>query len=325
MEVIDLKSRKKTSQSKTANSKANKTPEINFMDRASILAEALPYIQKFSGEVFVIKIGGSAMGDPKVIEEFAKDVTLLKQIGVNPIIVHGGGTQIGEMLNKLKIKSEFIDGLRVTDRQTVDIVEMVLSGSINKEIVTAINKQGGQAVGISGKDANLIIAQKLQKTRRDSDSNIEKILDLGFVGEPVTINPEILYTLDESELIPVIAPIGISKDGQTYNINADTVAGKIASSLNAYKLIVLSDVDGIYNGDKLVNSINIAEINSLIKKKVISAGMIPKTRTCIEALENGVNSAHILNGTTPHILLVEVFTEHGVGTMINIEGNTPSK
>ena len=161
---------------------------------------------------------------------------------------------------------------------------------------------------------------KLQKTRRDSDSNIEKILDLGFVGEPVTINPEILYTLDESELIPVIAPIGISKDGQTYNINADTVAGKIASSLNAYKLIVLSDVDGIYNGDKLVNSINIAEINSLIKKKIISAGMIPKTRTCIEALENGVNSAHILNGTTPHILLVEVFTEHGVGTMINIEG-----
>ncbi|MBT4922142.1 MAG: acetylglutamate kinase [Rickettsiales bacterium] len=321
MEVIDLKSRKKTSQPKADSSKKDKNPDINFMDKASILAEALPYIQKFSGEVFVIKIGGSAMGDPKVIEGFAKDITLLKQIGINPVIVHGGGTQIGNMLNKLKIKSEFIDGLRVTDRQTVDIVEMVLSGSINKEIVTAINRQGGQAVGISGKDANLIIAQKLQKTHRDSDSNIEKILDLGFVGEPVTINPEILYTLDESELIPVIAPIGISKDGQTYNINADTVAGKIASSLNAYKLIILSDVDGIYKDEQLVKSINVAEINDLIKKKVISQGMIPKTKTCIEALENGVNSAHILNGTTPHILLVEVFTEHGVGTMINLEGN----
>jgi acetylglutamate kinase len=321
MEVIDLKSRKKTSQPKADSSKKDKNPDINFMDKASILAEALPYIQKFSGEVFVIKIGGSAMGDPKVIEGFAKDITLLKQIGINPVIVHGGGTQIGNMLNKLKIKSEFIDGLRVTDRQTVDIVEMVLSGSINKEIVTAINRQGGQAVGISGKDANLIIAQKLQKTHRDSDSNIEKILDLGFVGEPVTINPEILYTLDESELIPVIAPIGISKDGQTYNINADTVAGKIASSLNAYKLIILSDVDGINKDEQLVKSINVAEINDLIKKKVISQGMIPKTKTCIEALENGVNSAHILNGTTPHILLVEVFTEHGVGTMINLEGN----
>jgi acetylglutamate kinase len=319
MEVIDLKSRKKTSKPNTSDTKVNNITEINFMDKASILAEALPYIQKFSGEVFVIKIGGSAMGDPKVIENFARDVTLLKQIGVNPVIVHGGGTQIGDMLNKLKIKSEFIDGLRVTDRQTVDIVEMVLSGSINKELVTAINKQGGHAIGISGKDANLIIAQKLQKTHRDSDSNIEKILDLGFVGEPVTINPEILYTLDESDLIPVIAPIGISKDGQTYNINADTVAGKIASSLNAYKLIVLSDVDGIYKDDKLINSINVNEIHDLINKKVISAGMIPKTKTCIDALENGVNSVHILNGKTPHILLVEVFTEHGVGTMIKLD------
>jgi acetylglutamate kinase len=319
MEVIDLKSRKKTNKANSGEKPSNKVTEINFIDKASILAEALPYIQKFSGEVFVIKIGGSAMGDPKVIENFAKDVTLLKQIGVNPVIVHGGGTQIGDMLNKLKIKSEFIDGLRVTDRQTVDIVEMVLSGSINKELVTAINKQGGHAIGISGKDANLIVAQKLQKTHKDSDSNIEKILDLGFVGEPVTINPEILYTLDESDLIPVIAPIGISKSGQTYNINADTVAGKIASSLNAYKLIVLSDVDGIYNEDKLINSINVNEIHDLINKKIISAGMIPKTKTCIDALENGVNSVHILNGKTPHILLVEVFTEHGVGTMINLE------
>ncbi|MDC0857200.1 acetylglutamate kinase [Rickettsiales bacterium] len=319
MEVIDLKSRKKRNKVNSGEKPIDKVTEINFMDKASILAEALPYIQKFSGEVFVIKIGGSAMGDPKVVENFARDVTLLKQIGVNPVIVHGGGTQIGDMLNKLKIKSEFIDGLRVTDRQTVDIVEMVLSGSINKELVTAINKQGGHAIGISGKDANLIVAQKLQKTHKDSDSNIEKILDLGFVGEPVTINPEILYTLDESDLIPVIAPIGISKDGQTYNINADTVAGKIASSLNAYKLIVLSDVDGIYNDDKLINSINVHEIHDLIGKKVISAGMIPKTKTCIDALEHGVNSVHILNGKTPHILLVEVFTEHGVGTMIKLD------
>ena len=314
MEIIDLKSRKKSGNS--GSNKGQKS-EISILDKATTLAEALPYIQKFSGEVFVIKIGGSAMGNKTVMENFAKDVTLLKKIGINPVIVHGGGPQIGQMLEKLKIKSDFIDGLRVTDRQTVDIVEMVLSGSINKEIVTAINNQGGNAVGISGKDANLVIAQKLHKTKRDSDSNIEKILDLGFVGEPVEINPEILYTLDDSDLIPVIAPIGISKSGQTFNINADLVAGRIAASLNACKLIILSDVDGIYDkNESLINSIDIVGINKLIKNKVISKGMIPKTTTCIYAIENGVNAAHILNGKIPHILLVELFTENGSGTMI---------
>lgn len=315
MEIIDLKSGKKA--------KANKQTgniDIKFLDKAVTLSEALPYIQKFSGEIFVVKFGGSAMGDPKIVKEFAKDVVLLKKIGINPVVVHGGGPQIGKMLERLKIKSEFIDGLRVTDRQTVDIVEMVLCGSINKELVQAINNQGGQAIGLSGKDANLIEARKLKKTKRDTDSNIEKILDLGFVGEPVNINPDPIIALDENDFIPVIAPIGVSKSGETFNINADLVAGKLAESLQACKLIMLSDVNGIFDEDKKqISHLTIKEADKLIKKKVIEGGMIPKTRTCIKAIENSVETAHILNGKIPHILLVEVFTANGAGTMLSYD------
>ena len=310
MEIINLKNIK---------SKKGKPTQKNniFLNKAVTLSEALPYIQKFAGEIFVIKFGGNAMGNKTIVEEFAKDVVLLKKIGINPIIVHGGGPQIGEMLKKLKIKSKFIDGLRITDHDTVQVVEMVLSGLINKDLVSEINKAGGLAMGLSGKDANLIEAKKIRRTEKDPNSNIEKILDLGFVGEPTKINPEIFMCLDESDLIPVIAPIGVGKNGDTYNINADLVAGKIASEINACKLIMLTDVDGILDEDKkLLNSMNISTAQQLIRKKTINKGMIPKTQTCIQALNDGVSSTHILNGTIEHILLVEVFTENGAGTMI---------
>ncbi len=288
-----------------------------FLDKAVTLSEALPYIKKFAGEIFVIKFGGNAMGDNSIVREFAKDIVLLKKIGINPIVVHGGGPQIGEMLSKLKIKSKFIDGLRVTDKETVGIVEMVLSGVINKDLVAAINQEGGLAIGLSGKDANLIEAKKLRRTKQDENSNIEKILDLGFVGEPTHINPDLFIALDESEVIPVIAPIGIGKKGETYNINADTVAGKIAEAVGAAKLIMLTDVDGVLDKkDKLLSVLDLSDINKLVKNKTIQGGMIPKIQTCVSALNSGVASAHILNGTTPHILLVEVFTENGAGTML---------
>ncbi len=315
MEIIDLNQEKKK----------NKIPQNSkidtlFLNKAITLSEALPYIKKFAGEVFVIKFGGNAMGNQEIVEEFAKDIVLLKKIGINPIIVHGGGPQIGNMLNKLKIQSKFIDGLRVTDQEAVNIVEMVLSGSINKDLVTAINKQGGLAIGLSGKDANLIEAKKLRRTKKDENSNIEKILDLGFVGEPTQINPEIFIAIDDSDIIPVIAPIGIGKNGETYNINADTVAGKLAEAVNACKLIMLTDVDGLMDKEgNLLSRVTDKEISSLTKKKVISGGMIPKTTTCVQAVANGVESAHILNGTIAHILLVEVFTETGAGTMIQAE------
>jgi acetylglutamate kinase len=312
MEIIDFDKKLKNKPSKRTNA-----VEQLLLDKAVTLSEALPYIKTFAGEIFVIKFGGNAMGDPDIVHEFAKDIVLLKKIGINPVIVHGGGPQIGEMLAKLKIKSKFIDGLRVTDKETVEIVEMVLSGLINKDLVSAINQQGGLAIGLSGKDANLIKAKKIRRTKKDSNSNIEKILDLGFVGEPVAINPEIFLALDESDVIPVIAPIGVGENGETYNINADTVAGKIAEAVNACKLIMLTDVDGLLDkkGD-LISKLSIDEINNLIKKKVIRGGMIPKIETTLNAVSNGVVSAHILNGTVPHILLVEVFTENGAGTMI---------
>ena len=312
MEIIDLKNNVK---SKMSNSKS--TNNDSLLGKAVTLSEALPYIKKFAGEIFVIKFGGNAMGNKSIVAEFAKDIVLLKKIGINPIIVHGGGPQIGEMLQKLKINSKFIDGLRVTDRETVPIVEMVLSGLINKDLVSEINKAGGLAIGLSGKDANLIEAQKIRRTKRDADSNIEKILDLGFVGEPTKINPDIFVSLDESDIIPVIAPIGVGKNGETYNINADLVAGKIASSINACKLIMLTDVDGVKDDEgKLINTVDVANARRLIKRSVINGGMIPKVETCIKAIDEGVLSTHILNGTIEHILLVEVFTENGAGTMI---------
>lgn len=284
---------------------------------AATVSEALPYIKQFEGEVFVIKYGGHAMGDEKLAELFAKDIVLLKHIGIHPVIVHGGGPQIGAMLDRMKIKSEFIDGLRVTDKETVGIVEMVLSGSINKSIVNDICRAGGNAIGLSGKDSNLIEARRLRRTKRDTDSNIEKILDLGFVGEPVAVNPELIEELCESDIIPVIAPIGVGEDGETYNINADTAAGAVASALGACKLLMLTDIAGVMDENKeLISQLDMGETQRLIKEGVISGGMIPKVETCLNALEHDVDAAHILDGRIPHILLLEIFTKHGAGTMV---------
>lgn len=285
--------------------------------KAEILCEALPYMCKFAGETFVIKFGGSAMGGENNIKNFAKNIVLLKQVGINPIVIHGGGPQIGQMLDKLNIKSSFVDGLRVTDADTVEIVEMVLAGSINKMIVKEINNAGGRAVGICGKDGNMIRARKVSKTKRDPGSNIEQIFNLGYVGEPYFVDPEVLNVFEDSNIIPVIAPIGIGDNGETYNINADTVAGAVAAALQASKLIILSDVDGVMlpNGE-LVSHLNIATARQMIADGVISGGMIPKIETCINALEKNVGYAHILNGAIDNIILMEIFTESGAGTMI---------
>ena len=284
---------------------------------ARTLGEALPFMRKFAGETFVIKFGGSAMGDPDLAKRFARDIVILKQVGINPIIVHGGGPQISAMLEKLKIQSTFVQGLRVTDAESVQIAEMVLSGSINKQIVSDINDAGGLAVGMSGKDGDLIEARKIRRTMKDPDSNIEKILDLGFVGEPFKINPEVLVSFEESDIIPVIAPIGIGENGETYNINADTAAGAIASSIAASKLILLTDVPGVMSDDnELVNRMSIKEAKQMINDRVATGGMIPKLETCISAVERNVEAAHILDGRVPHVVLLEIFTEHGTGTMI---------
>ena len=293
------------------------TQQDEQLHTARTLAEALPYMRRFTGQTFVIKYGGHAMGDAQLAEKFARDVVLMKQVGIHPVVVHGGGPQIGTMLDRLKIKSSFIDGLRVTDSETVDIVEMVLSGSINKAVVTAINSAGGTAVGISGKDGRLIEAAKLQRTTRDPDSNIEKVLDLGFVGEPVNINPKLLETFVRSDLIPVIAPIGVGEGGETYNINADTAAGKIAATLQAAKLVMLTDIAGVLdeNGE-LISRMTPERADELRRDGIIKGGMIPKLETCLNAVANGVGAAHILDGRLPHVLLLEAFTAAGVGTMI---------
>jgi len=293
-----------------------KTPDT-WVKTASTLSEALPYMREFAGENFVVKYGGHAMGEEEASLQFARDIVLLKQVGINPVVVHGGGPQIGKMLERLKIQSSFVDGLRVTDAATVEIVEMVLCGSINKQIVSKINAAGGKAVGISGKDAGLIEATKVQRTKKDPDSNIERVLDLGFVGEPSFVDPGILHDLAQSDIIPVVAPIGMSKEGETYNINADTVAGAIAASLAAKKLMLLTDVAGILNAEgKLISELNIKEARQLMDQGIITGGMIPKLETCIHALENDTETVHILDGRVPHILLIESFTKHGAGTMM---------
>ncbi len=285
--------------------------------RARILSEALPYMRRFADQTFVIKYGGHAMGSEELADDFARDVVLLKQVGVNPVVVHGGGPQIGAMLDRLKVQSSFVDGLRVTDAATVEIVEMVLAGSINKQVVTAINRAGGTAIGISGKDGNLIEARKLRRTVKDPGSNIEKILDLGFVGEPSHINPGVLDALRQTKVIPVIAPIGVGEHGETYNINADTAAGAIAGALGATKLIMLTDVPGVLDkSGQLIPSMTQKEALVSLGDGTISGGMIPKLETCLSALRAGVKAAHILDGRVPHVLLLEVFTEQGVGTMI---------
>lgn len=293
-----------------------KTPDT-WLRVAATISEALPYMRKFAGAVFVIKYGGHAMGDEGLADRFARDVVLLKQVGIHPIVVHGGGPQIGAMLERLKIQSNFVDGLRVTDSATVEIVEMVLSGSINKQIVDAINRAGGRAIGLSGKDGHMIEARKLTRTTRDPDSNIEKVLDLGFVGEPERIDTTVLDEFRKSDIIPVIAPIGAGRNGETYNINADTAAGALAGAMRAAKLIMLTDVAGLMNRNKeLISELSVEEARMLMKDGTISGGMIPKIETCIHALEQDVRSVHILDGRVPHVMLIETFTKYGVGTMI---------
>lgn len=288
-----------------------------WLRAARTITEALPYMRQFSGEIFVIKYGGHAMGDAALSETFAKDIVLLKQVGIHPVIVHGGGPQIGRMLDRLAIKSEFIDGLRVTDKAAVDIVEMVLAGTINKEIVTAITQAGGIAVGISGKDGGLIEAQKLERVVRDPDSNSERVIDLGFVGEPTQVNPRVLQEIMHTGMIPVVAPIGMDKQGQTYNINADTAAGAIAAALNARKLMMLTDVTGVKDAHgEIISELSRTEALRLIKDGTISGGMIPKIETCIQAITRPAASAHIIDGRIAHVLLLETFTDHGTGTML---------
>ena len=305
----------------TKNESRNISEIKSLLHTAETLTEALPYLQEFGGKTFVIKYGGHAMGDDKLAAQFAQDIVLLKQVGINPVIVHGGGPQIGAMLKQMKIESEFIDGLRVTDQRTVEIVEMVLAGSINKEVVTAINDAGGTAVGISGKDGNLIQARKL-KHKRKTDSRIEKVVDLGFVGEPMEVNTKVLDTLAGSHMIPVIAPLGIGEKGTTYNINADTAAGAIAGAIGATRLLMLTDVAGVLDkNDKLITNASPRQAQSLIKNGTISGGMIPKIETCLNAVKQGVDAAVIMDGRVPHALLLEIFTEHGAGTMIRGTGN----
>ena len=295
------------------------TPEDDAKDieRARVLSEALPFMQQYDKRTIVVKYGGHAMGDEALGAEFARDIVLLKQSGLNPIVVHGGGPQIGAMLTRLGIKSEFSGGLRITDKATVEIVEMVLAGSINKQIVAQLNQAGGRAIGLSGKDGNLIIARKVHQKIHDPESNIEKILDLGFVGEPETINPEILNTIIASDIIPVIAPVGISKEGDTYNINADTAAGAIAAAMGATRLLLLTDVRGVLDKDKnLIEELTVDEALALMKDGTINGGMIPKVETCLDAVEGGVEAVVILDGRVRHAVLLELFTEHGVGTLI---------
>jgi acetylglutamate kinase len=295
------------------------TPEDDAkdMERARVLSEALPFMQRYDKRTIVVKYGGHAMGDEALGAEFARDIVLLKQSGLNPIVVHGGGPQIGAMLTRLGIKSEFSGGLRITDKATVEIVEMVLAGSINKQIVAQLNQAGGKAIGLSGKDGNLIIARKVSQKIHDPESNIEKILDLGFVGEPAEVNPEILSTIIASDIIPVIAPVGISKEGDTYNINADTAAGAIAAAMGATRLLLLTDVRGVLDKDKnLVEELTVDEALAMMKDGTISGGMIPKVETCLEAVEGGVEAVVILDGRVRHAVLLELFTEHGVGTLI---------
>jgi acetylglutamate kinase len=297
--------------------KETEMPNSNVLAKAEVLSEALPFMRQYSGKTFVVKYGGHAMGNQKLSASFARDVVLLKQVGINPVVVHGGGPQIGAMLERLKIKSEFFDGLRVTDHKTVEIVEMVLSGSINKSIAAEINSAGGRAVGISGKDGNLIEAKKIRRKTQKTDSNIEKILDLGFVGEPSKVNVQLLEDLAKSDLIPVIAPIGTGSGGETYNINADTAAGAIAAAIKAARLYMLTDVSGVLDeAGKLISDMNTEEANELIKKGIINGGMIPKVETCVNAVKENVEAAVILDGRIEHALLLEVFTEHGVGTAI---------
>ena len=293
---------------------------ISNLDKAKILVKALPFIKKYHNKTIVIKYGGSAMVNPVAREQFIQDIVLMKYVGINPVIVHGGGPEINEMLQKIGKESEFIDGNRVTDEETVEIVEMVLSGKVNKGIVADINKYGGKAIGISGKDDNMILVRQKYIEEKSENSKETKKIDIGFVGEIENINTEIIKVLEKSDYIPVISSIGTDKNGQTYNINADYVAGEIAGKLNADRMIFLTDVDGIlldyHDKQTLIDEIDVYHVNKLIEKGVISGGMLPKVNTCLKAIKKGVENVIILNGKLEHSLLLELFTEEGAGTLI---------
>jgi acetylglutamate kinase len=292
--------------------------DVSPLDKARILSEALPHMQRYDEETVVVKYGGHAMGEEQLARDFARDIVLLEQLAINPVVVHGGGPQIGAMLDKLGIRSQFAGGLRITDAKTVEVVEMVLAGSINKQIVGFINGAGGKAIGLTGKDGNLVRARKLSRTVVDSGSSIEQIVDLGFVGEPEKVDVTVLTEILGREIIPVLAPIAGGADGVTYNVNADTFAGAIAGALKAKRLIFLTDVPGVMDKSKrLIEDMSVDQARRLIADGTISGGMIPKVETCIEALEQGVEGVVILDGKVPHAVLLELLTDHGAGTLIH--------
>lgn len=287
-----------------------------FIGKAEVLMEALPYIRRFYGKTFVVKYGGAAMADEELKTSFAQDIVLLKYVGINPVVVHGGGPQINEMLKRMGTPTQFVRGMRVTDQETMDIVEMVLVGKINKEIVTLINQHGGMAVGLSGKDGGLIRARKMN-VKVSTNGEPPEIIDIGLVGEIVGIDPTVINSLDENMFIPVIAPVGVGDKGETYNINADLVAGQIAEALHAEKLILLTDVEGVKNKNGgLLSTLKTNQARKLIEEGVVGEGMIPKVECCIEALKGGVGKTHIIDGRLKHVVLLEIFTKEGVGTEV---------
>jgi acetylglutamate kinase len=294
--------------------------QVDLLAKTGMLIEALPFMRRYSGKTILVKFGGHAMGKADYVNAFAADIALLDQVGARPVVVHGGGPQIGDMLKKLQIESSFIDGLRVTDEATISVVEMVLAGGINKALVAAIAGAGGRAVGVSGKDGGLLTARKLMAVAKASDSAIQQAVDLGFVGEPSHVDVTVLNALMQHHLIPVVAPVGSGEDGKTYNINADTAAGAIAAALNATRMLMLTDVSGVLDKNgKLISSLTISQAEALIHDGTVSGGMIPKVKTCIDAVQGGAEGAVIMDGRAPHALLVELFTEHGMGTMITAD------
>ena len=304
--------------------KKNQYEHQDLMMKTGMLVEALPYMRRYSGKTILVKFGGNAMGKADYVAAFASDIALLDQVGARPVVVHGGGPQIGAMLDKLNIKSNFIDGLRVTDEDTISIVEMVLAGGINKALVSALASAGGRAVGVSGKDGGLITARKLVTKAKNANDETHKAIDLGFVGEPAEIDVTLLDALMQHQLIPVVAPVGCGIDGKTYNINADIAAGAIAAALHATRLLMLTDVKGVLDskGD-LITVLTVSEAEALIQSGTVKGGMIPKVETCVDAVRGGAEAAVIMDGRTPHALLVELFTEHGMGTMIIADEEQP--
>jgi acetylglutamate kinase len=292
------------------------------LSKAEVLIEALPYFQRYAGRTFVVKYGGHAMGDPEAARDFAEDIVLLKAVGINPVVVHGGGPQIGDMLKRLGVESTFVDGLRVTDEATAKVAEMVLSGAINKELVGWLAGAGGKAIGISGKDGGLVTARKVERTTKDPESLIESVVDLGFVGEPESVDTSVIDTAVAAGMIPVIAPIAPGADGATYNINADTMAGAIAAALGAARLFLLTDVAGVLDAEgKLLSDLTPADIARLREEGVIKGGMVPKLETCVTAVESGCEAAVVLDGRVPHAMLLEFFTARGAGTLVRAQGN----